>query len=304
MKPFDIQVNGYAGVDFCSSDLTDEQLHRACRELRSDGVDRILATVITDTVDRLAEKLANLARLRSLDPLAREVIAGFHIEGPFLQPRPGYAGAHDAAVMLPATVADAQRLIDASQGLARLVTLAPECDPGGETTRYLVEQGIVVSAGHCDPTLDELHGAIDSGLSMVTHFGNGCPVELDRHDNVLQRFLHFRDRLWFGLIPDGWHIDFVALKNYIDFVGVERSIIVTDAIAAARLGPGRYQLSGQEVEVDAQGVARRPGSANLAGSTITMPTAIENLRETLGFSDREVSRMVDENPRSALDLPE
>ena len=85
---------------------------------------------------------------------------------------------------------------------------------------------------------------------MVTHFGNGCPVELPRHDNVLQRFLHFRRHLWFGFIPDGVHIEFTALGNYLEFVGIERAFMVTDAISAARLGPGLHKISGMTVEVE------------------------------------------------------
>ena len=103
---------------------------------------------------------------------------------------------------------------------------------------------MTLSAGHCDPSLDQLKGAIDHGLTMVTHFGNGCPVDLPRHDNVLQRFLHFREQLWFCFIPDGAHVDFFALGNYLDFVGLDRSIMVTDAITASKLGPGLHQLSG------------------------------------------------------------
>jgi N-acetylglucosamine-6-phosphate deacetylase len=302
VKPFDLQVNGYAGTDFCSSSLTGEQLHNACCALVDDGVDGILATLITDSVESLATKLANMVRLREHDELARQVIAGFHVEGPFLNPSPGFIGAHEPEHVCPASVDDAQRLLDAGAGLVKLFTLAPEQDAGSAVTHFLAEQGVVVSAGHCDPTLDQLKGAIDNGLSMVTHFGNACPVELPRHDNVLQRFLSLREHLWFCFIPDGAHVDFIALKNYLDFVGVARSIMTTDAISAAKLGPGLHEISGISVEVDAAGVARRPGSPNLAGSTITMPGVRRNLSESLGLSEDEITSLVDLNPRDALSL--
>ena len=85
-------------------------------------------------------------------------------------------------------------------------------------------------------------------------------------------------------IPDGAHVDFTALKNYLDFVGVDRSIMTTDAISAAKMGPGLHEISGISVEVDEAGVARRPGSPNLAGSTITMPGIRRNLSESLGLA--------------------
>lgn len=302
MKPFDLQVNGYAGTDFCSSSLTGEQLHGACRALADDGVNGILATLITDGIESLASKLAEIVRLREQDDLARRVIAGFHVEGPFLNPSPGFIGAHEPLCVRPANLDDAQRLLDAGAGLVKLFTLAPEQDAGSAVTGFLAEQGVVVSAGHCDPTLDQLKTAIDNGLSMVTHFGNGCPVELPRHDNVLQRYLSLREHLWFCFIPDGAHVDFTALKNYLDFVGVDRSIMTTDAISAAKMGPGLHEISGISVEVDEAGVARRPGSPNLAGSTITMPGIRRNLSESLGLGEGEITSLVDLNPRAALAL--
>ena len=302
MKAFDIQVNGYAGTDFCSPSLTAEQLHSACVALEADGVDTILATVITDSLDKLRLKVANLVHLREQDPLAQKMISGIHVEGPFLNPAPGYIGAHEPQHVKLANVDDAKRLLEAGNGWVRLLTLAPEMDPYFETTRYLKNEGVVVSAGHCNPSLEQLRGAIDHGLSMVTHIGNGCPVELPRHDNVIQRFLHFREQLWTCFIPDGHHINFYTLKNYLDLVGVERAIMVTDAITAARLGPGLHQLSGFEVEVDEDGVARRPGSANLAGSTLTMARLRRNLKEQLGLSDDEIRTLIDHNPRTALGM--
>lgn len=300
MSAFDLQVNGYAGVDFCSLDLTGEQFHHACAELKKDGVGRILATVITDTLDNLESKLSKMVRFREADPLVKEIVAGFHIEGPFMSPEPGYAGAHPPSAMRKGDITEAKRLLDACDGLARVVTVAPESNPDCKMIEFLAGQGVTVSAGHCNPSLDQLQKAIDHGLSMVTHFGNGCPVDLPRHDNILQRFLACRESLWFCFIPDGAHVEFFALKNYIDLVGLDRTVMVTDAIAAAKMKPGIYELSGITVEVDQQGVARRPGSPNLAGSTITMPGVIANLETKLGFSKTEVARMVEQNPIKAI----
>ena len=302
MKPFDLQVNGYAGTDFCSSSLNAEQLHHACRALADDGVDGILATLITDDVPSLVAKLSNLVRLLEEDELARRLIVGFHVEGPFLNPAPGYVGAHQPERVRPACQEDAQALVDAGSGLVKLLTLAPEQDSDAAVTKFLVEQGVVVSAGHCDPSLDQLKAAIDAGLSMVTHFGNGCPVELPRHDNVLQRFLALREHLWFCFIPDGAHVDFYALENYLKWVGLDRSIMTTDAISATTLGPGMHEISGLSVEVDEAGVARRPGSANLAGSTVTMPGILRNLSQELGLDEGDMATLVDRNPRKALSL--
>src|SRR5688500_15547477 len=162
----DLQVNGYFGVDFNADDLTSEDLHRACERLRADGVAAVLATVITDDVDVMCRRIARLAACRAADLLGADVIAGIHVEGPFISAAPGYVGAHPAAHARDANIHDAQRLVAAGDGLVKLVTLAPERDAGSEVTDWLVGQNVAVSAGHCDPTLDQLEAAIDAGLSL------------------------------------------------------------------------------------------------------------------------------------------
>ncbi|MBL7192959.1 MAG: N-acetylglucosamine-6-phosphate deacetylase, partial [Pirellulales bacterium] len=250
VRPFDLQVNGFAGADFSDPELSLEACRIACERLAADGVAAILATVITGPLPRMTRCLQTLRRHREADPLIARMIAGFHVEGPFLSPLPGYVGAHHASAILPATPDAAARLVDAGDGLVRLLTLAPECDPQAATTRWLVDAGITVSAGHTDCSLDQLAAAIDAGLSMVTHLGNGCPTVLPRHDSIIQRLLSRASDLWICFIPDGVHVPWFALRNYLAIVGLERTIFVTDAIAAAGLGPGCYTLAGAEVEVD------------------------------------------------------
>src|SRR5262249_50071839 len=155
-------------------------------------------------------------------------------------PTPGFVGAHPSHAVRPANLDDMRRLLDAADGLVRLVTLAPECDSQLRVTQFLAKQGIAVAAGHCDPTIAKLNEAIDAGLTMFTHLGNACPMHLHRHDNIIQRVLSIADQLWISFIADGIHIPFPALKNYLKCATLERSLIVTDAITAAGLGPGRY----------------------------------------------------------------
>ncbi|MCB1204207.1 MAG: N-acetylglucosamine-6-phosphate deacetylase [Verrucomicrobiae bacterium] len=302
MSYFDLQINGYAGVDFCSLDLTGEGMRKACEALAADGVDGILATLITDSVEALCAKLGAMVRMREEDEFVRKMVRGFHVEGPFLNALPGFIGAHPADCVVPANRDDAARILDAGGGLVRLMTLAPENDPDAATTRFLVEQGVTVSAGHCDPDLGTLERAIDAGLSMVTHLGNGCPVTLPRHDNFIQRVLSLSDRLWVCFIPDGAHVPFFALRNYFRITGLERTIFTSDAIMAAGLGPGTYDLSGAPVEVDAEGVARRPGSPNLAGSTIRGHQVAARLRTELGLDEGQVDQVYHWNPLKALGL--
>ena len=299
---FDLQVNGYAGVDFNQDGLTAESLHHACERLRSDGVAAILATIITDQIPRMEERLRTMVRLREGDALARELVAGIHIEGPFLSPDDGYRGAHPLDAVRPATPGEAQRLLDAAGGLARIVTLAPEQDERLRTTRSIVEQGITVSAGHCNPGLEQLDAALDAGISMFTHLGNGVPMLLHRHDNIIQRALSRSDRFWACFIGDGAHVPYFALGNYLKAAGVERCIVVTDATSAAGMGPGHYRLGRWEVDVGEDLVAWAPDRSHLVGSAVTMRRAAENLLHLPDLSAADVDRLTRHNPRAAVRL--
>ena len=299
---FDLQVNGYAGVDFNQDGLKADDLHRACERLDADGVGGFLATVITDDLEAMCRRLSTLATLRERDPLAQRLIAGFHIEGPFLNEMDGYRGAHPRDAIRPAGLDTMMRLLDAAAGLARVVTLAPERDDGFAVTRMLATRGIVASAGHTDATLDELRGAIDAGLSMFTHVGNGCPMHMHRHDNIVQRALSLADRLWLCFIADGAHVPFVALGNYLRVAGLDRVVIVSDAIAPAGLGPGHYTFGRWDIVVDDDMVPRAPDRSHFVGSGITMRQSADNLRQALKLSDATVRRLTDDNPRSVIGI--
>jgi N-acetylglucosamine-6-phosphate deacetylase len=300
MTPLDLQLNGYKGVDFNADDLAASALRQACEAVRGDGGGRMLATVITDRLDRMVARIARLADLREADPLVADVMAGIHVEGPFISPLPGFVGAHPAAHVVPATVAAAERLAAAGRGLVRLMTLAPEHDAGLATTRWLDRQGILVSAGHCDPSADTLARAIEAGLSACTHLGNGCPLHLHRHDNIIQRVLAADGLRWVMLIPDGVHLPPPLVRTIIRAVGIDRVIAVTDATAAGGMGPGRYSLAGQEVLVTAEGAAWAPDRSHLVGSTASMAQIRGVLRAAVGLSAAEIDQVTVVNPARAL----
>lgn len=297
---FDLQVNGYAGVDFNADLLSAEQLLHVCSQLQTDGVARILATIITDELDIMVRRIKNLVRVRKEVPLAQQLIQGIHIEGPFISSVPGYVGTHPAHAVRPADIDAMKHLWDAGEGLVHLVTLAPECDANSSLTRWLVDQGITVSAGHCNPSLEELRRACDNGLTMFTHLGNGCPLHMHRHDNIVQRVLSLSEWLWICFIADGVHVPMFALKNYIKLVGVERLVIVSDAMAAAGLGPGEYSLGSNQVVVDENLATWSADRSHLMGSALTMSQAFANLHAQLGMTEAEARRATGDNPRAAI----
>lgn len=295
----DLQVNGYADVDFNADVLDTERVAAVCRRLRDEGVAGILATVITADLDAMCRRLANIVRVRETDAVAAELIWGIHIEGPFLNEEPGYIGAHPKDCARPAEVDSMQRLLNAAGGLTKIVTLAPERDSGNQVTAYLDRQGIRVAGGHCNPSIDELRASIDAGLSLFTHLGNGCPGLLPRHDNIIQRVLSESDRLHVGFIADGVHVPFFALANYLECCGIDRAFVVTDAICGAGLGPGEYTIGDQRVVIDENLATWAADRSHLVGSAGTMQRSEKNLL-SLGLSEQHVHALLSVNPRRVL----
>lgn len=299
---FDLQVNGYGGIDFNQDDLSPQDLQTACDRLAADESGGILATIITDDLAAMAKRLRRLVQLREQLPLAKKLIAGFHIEGPFINETDGYRGAHPRDAVRPATVEAMKSLLDAAGGLVKLVTLAPERDTGMQVTKMLAGRGVAVSAGHTDASLDQLKAAIDAGLTLYTHLGNGCPMQMHRHDNIVQRALSLarQGKITPMFIADGVHVPFETLANYLAAVGPERCIVVTDAIAPAGLGPGRYKFARWELLIEEDMVARAPDRSHFVGSAITMPQTARHLLTKLNLSVDIIHKMTYENPRQAI----
>jgi N-acetylglucosamine-6-phosphate deacetylase len=298
----DLQVNGYGGIDFNADELPMEKAAAACQRLRDDGVAGILATVVTDDLDRMCRRLAAIRRVCDEDRSVRQMIWGIHIEGPFLNEQPGYIGAHPVQFSRKADVETAKRLLDAAGGLTRMVTLAPERDEHARVTRFLADQEVRVSAGHTNATLDDLQRGIDAGLTMFTHLGNACPKLLPRHDNIIEWVLSLADRLYVGFIADGIHVPFPALGNYLKCCGLERAYIVTDAIAAAGLGPGNYQHCNRPVVVDENLATWAADRSHLIGSAGTMQMSAGNLRRELGYDQPRIDQLTVQSPRDILGM--
>ncbi len=291
----DLQVNGYAGTDFNDPSMDMEQIHGAARRLRQDGTAKILATVVTASPENMTTCLRNLVAARADDPLTAEVIAGFHVEGPFISPEAGYRGAHPAESVRMADRDFAANLLEAGAGFIKLFTLAPESDPGGRVTRWLADHGVQVAAGHTNASLDELQSCMDQGLALFTHLGNGCPMQMHRHDNIIQRALSLRRHLHYGLIADGVHLPPFVLRNIIDLAGISRCFAVTDGISAAGLGPGCYTLGGQTVKVDDTLVVWAADRSHFVGSAATMRRCTTVLAD-VRFSREEMDSLLIHNP--------
>ncbi|MCA9194058.1 MAG: N-acetylglucosamine-6-phosphate deacetylase [Planctomycetales bacterium] len=291
---YDLQINGFMGVDFNSCGTTSEDIIRAHDAMQAEGVVGALPTIITHSVDNMSTCIENLVRAKPFCPLFK----GLHLEGPFVSSKPGYIGAHPAQHAKGSDIESLKRLIDVGGGWIRLVTLSPEVDIRGELTRQCVDQGIVVAAGHTDASLQELDRCLDVGLSLFTHWGNGCPQQLHRHDNILLRALNRAERLRFTLIADGFHIPKMLFENLLRCLPIEKLAVVSDAISAAGLGPGTYGLGEKQVTIGPDRACRDPSGQNFAGAASSMRDADDWLAKTMGLPFSTRQQLLLDNPKN------
>jgi len=277
----DVQVNGYAGVDFQQDNLTEADLLKAVRGLQTDGCGQILLTLITDEWSRLLARLKHIRALRNANAELQAGIVGWHIEGPFLSPEPGFKGAHNAAVMCDATVKHIDELLAVTEGDPVLLTVASERAGSIEAIRYAASKGIKISLGHTNASAESIAATTQAGAVGFTHLGNGCPRTLDRHDNIVWRVLD-QQALTVGIIPDRIHVSPEPFRLFYRTLGAEKIYYTTDAMAAAGAPPGRYRIGAVEVEVGADQVVRLPGQQNFAGSALKPIEGVQRTAEMLG----------------------
>ncbi len=294
----DLQVNGFAGVDFNSLSVPVEEIGRAIRCLFATGVTRFLPTVITGSPDDMAGALRNLVRARE-ELEEGEAIEGFHVEGPHISPEDGPRGAHPRRWVRRPDLHEFHRLQDAAGGRIRIVTLSPEWP---EATRYiegLVSEGVVVSIGHTGAAAEQIDEAVRAGATLSTHLGNGAHAVLPRHPNYLWQQLA-DDRLTAGFIVDGMHLGRAFLTAALRAKGPQRRVLVTDAAAPAGCSPGRYRLGEVEVELTSDGRVVMAGGTRLAGSSLRMDRGVGNLIRLAGLSLPEALEMATVNPARAV----
>jgi N-acetylglucosamine-6-phosphate deacetylase len=236
----DLQVNGFAGVDFSDPAASASDLARAAAAIEKTGVTRFLATLITSPLDGFSACARLLAR--STIP----AVAGIHMEGPYISPEDGFRGAHAREHVRAADRDDFERRQDAAEGKIRLVTLAPEVGGALDLIEHLVASGVRVAIGHTAASGAQVRDAVRAGATLSTHLGNGCASLLPRHPNVIWEQLG-EDALLASFIVDGHHLPPATVRSMVRAKTPARTILVTDAMAAAGMPPGAYTLGRQRV---------------------------------------------------------
>ena len=264
----DIQINGCFGVDFVAADPAGWA--EVSRRLPETGVTSFQPTFITAPVPDLVAALRRTAALPA--DLGGARVLGVHVEGPFLALN--RHGAHDPALLCDPTPEAVDALLGAAPGLLRLHTLAPERPGGLAAIRRIVDAGVLVSVGHSDATAEQTEAAADAGARLVTHLFNAMRPLHHREPGVIGQGL-VDTRLTCGLIADLHHVAAPVCRLAFS-AAPGRIVLVTDAVAAAGMPPGTYDLGGQQVSVDPLGLPRRP-DGTIAGSGLRLDAAIANV---------------------------
>lgn len=295
---FDIQCNGFAGIDFNNPEAKPEELAQAVRATWRYGCTAILPTLVTHTPDRLEHLFANLRAMCALDETVRRSVPGFHLEGPFISPEEGARGAHPLAAVAPVNRSWWKKWQRAAGNGISMVTLAPEVKGALKFISYLRDEEHVVPAiGHTMATAAQVRAAADAGAIISTHLGNGCPQMLHRHHNPVLAQAG-EDRLSASLITDGIHLPPEVVRTLARAKGADATVITTDAMSAAGAPPGRYRLADLVLEVGKDRVVRFPGAPNFAGSALTMDRAVAGYRTMAGVSWTDAWKAGSVNPWS------
>ena len=293
----DIQVNGYAGVDYNDPGTAHEEVARSVHVLYSTGVTRFFPTIITGSPDDMLGALRNMTRAR--ESLAEGgAIEGFHVEGPHISPEDGPRGAHPQRWVRPPDIEEFRRWQDATDNGIRIVTLSPEWPEAPRYIEAVTAAGVVASIGHTKADAHQIADAIRAGATLSTHLGNGAHGLLRRHPNYIWEQLA-EDRLMAGFIVDGIHLPACYLKVALRAKGVERSVLVTDASSPAGCPPGRYKMGEQMVDLSAEDRVTLAGSDRLAGSALRMNHGLDNLMKLGGLSLADAVRMATVNAARA-----
>jgi N-acetylglucosamine-6-phosphate deacetylase len=289
----DVHIHGAAGFD--TMDATPEALSGMASALPKEGTTSFLATTMTQSDAAISRALQNASHFASQDGQAEMI--GIHLEGPFISTK--QPGAQPVEHIVPPSAELFRKWQSLSGNRIKLVTMAPETEGGYGFIGEVAASGVLASIGHSDGTWEDMQQAISVGASHVTHLYNQMSVFHHREPGVVGTAL-MDERLSVEIIADFIHSHPKAVELAFRQIGSRRLILITDAMRAKGLEPGTYDLGGQDVIVTEQDARLESGA--LAGSILTMDTAVKNVQSCTGCSISELVAITSANAAKELGL--
>ena len=300
----DLQINGYAGLDFNGVPIPPDTVGKAARLLWREGVTSFCPTVITNSDEAIREAMAAIARSCDEDPVVNAAVIGIHLEGPFISPEDGPRGAHAREHVRPPDFEAFKKWQGAAGGRIRVVTMSPEWPGSAGFIEQCRADGVNVSIGHTAATPEQIRQAVRSGARLSTHLGNGAHLTLPRHPNYIWEQLA-QDDLWTTLIADGFHLPEQVLKVAIKVKGL-RAMLVSDAVSLCGMPPGEYTMpvGGRVVLTPTGRLHLAENEKLLAGSAQPLLRGIEHLISSGLARFAEAFAMASLRPAAFLGLPQ
>ncbi|WP_158782414.1 N-acetylglucosamine-6-phosphate deacetylase [Pantoea sp. BAV 3049] len=300
----DLQVNGYAGIDFNHYPFSVDDVEQVTHKLWQQGVTTFMPTVITADSEIIAQAMSRLGQAVDQRGDVARAVCGIHLEGPFLSPEDGPRGAHPREHIKAPDPGLLDRWQAAARGRIRLVTLSPEWPQAATFIRHCVASGVQISLGHTSATPEQITAAVEAGARMSTHLGNGAHLQLPRHPNYIWQQLA-QDELACALIADGDHLPLAVLKVFMRVKG-ENALLVSDTTCFAGMPAGVYDTPiGGRVQLSDSGRLSVAGQPQLlAGSAKGLTDGVNHLLRNGLASLPEALEMASLRPARQMGLPE
>lgn len=298
----DVQLNGYAGVDYSTGPLDVADIERLIRAIAASGTVRHLATLITGPREQIVARCHSIVSATHASKLVRTAIPGIHVEGPFISPEDGPRGAHDLRHVREPDYDEFREWQDAAGGMIRIVTVAPERPGALDFIERVARDGVVAAIGHTAASPECIRDAVRAGARLSTHLGNGSHRLLPRLSNYLWEQMA-DDRLLASIIADGFHLPDAFLRVVARTKGRERLVLVSDAAFLAGSDPGIAKWGETSVEIHADGHLSVAGTEFLAGAGHLLDRCIARFVAATGVPTIEAIELCTSAPARLLGLP-
>jgi N-acetylglucosamine-6-phosphate deacetylase len=272
----DLQVNGANGINLQNGDITTEALLELAEYEWSNGVTMFVPTLMTKPYKTTLQWVKEIVKARKENELLASSIPAVFLEGPCISREDGPRGAHKKELVGSFYWEDLQEIIEAAGKLKIIFNVAPELPDAIELIEKATAAGIIVTIGHTAASNEQIDMAVKAGAKLSVHLGNGNYASLPRNDNNITYQLGL-DTLPASFIVDGHHLKPYVVKAYLKVKGSSRFTLVSDSIFVAGLPPGTYELDGQPIEKHENGKVTLSGTPYLAGSSINLREAVENV---------------------------
>lgn len=289
----DIHNHGNSGYDIMDS--TEEALDKIGEFHLKNGVTSFLGTVITSSYEDIVKAIENIVDYQNKEDLSQ--IIGIHLEGPFFAIEK--KGAQPEIYIKKPDMEATRKIVEVSKGMLKMVSVAPEIEGALQIISYLKENNVSVSMAHTSATYDEARRGVDFGVSIATHIFNGMRSFTHREPGVIGLSLA-DERVYCELIYDRIHLHDGAVRIALKMKGLDKIVLISDAMRAAGLEDGDYELGGQKVIVKSG--AARLENGSLAGSTLNLRDAVYNLVNYLDIPIHEAVRMASLTPAKAINI--